>query len=89
MTTSEVAGFVRWALDDVDAALRAVLDARGVEWRSPAAERYRAALDDVGARLRLTRAGVVAALHPAAALDAAVAGSPWRGPTFGAGTVWL
>ncbi|MDM7854917.1 hypothetical protein [Cellulomonas alba] len=89
MAGSEVAGFVRWALDDVEAALRVVLDARGVEWRSPAAERYRAALDDVGARLRLTRARVAAALHAAAALDAAVDGSVWRGSALDAGEVWL
>lgn len=88
MTGTQVARLVSDALDDVDDALSAVLRAGGVEWRSPAADRYRDALEEVAARLRLTRAGVAGAIRAAAALDAAVAASPWRATPFGSGTAW-
>jgi hypothetical protein len=77
MAGTQVAGLVLAALDDVDAALRVVVDAGGVDWRSPAADRYRAALADVAARLRLARGAVTGAVHAATVLDAAVAASPW------------
>lgn len=89
MAGTQVTRFLSDALDDVEDALRVVLRARQVDWRSPAAERYREALDEVAVRLRLTCGGISRAAAAVAALDAAVAASPWRSPAIAPGTVWL
>ena len=65
------------ALDDVDAARRALAHAHQVPWVSDAADRFRSALGEAITRVSAVRAGVEGAVPAAAALDAAVgAGAP-------------
>jgi hypothetical protein len=60
------------ALDDVEAARRALAHAQQVPWVSDAADLYRSLLADASARAAAVRADVEAALLPVAALDLAV-----------------
>ncbi|MGY4644067.1 hypothetical protein [Cellulomonas sp. URHB0016] len=59
------------ALDDVEAARRALALAQQVPWVSAAADGYRAVLADASARTAAVRSGVEAAVLPVAALDLA------------------
>ncbi|MBO9554549.1 hypothetical protein [Cellulomonas sp.] len=60
------------ALDDVDAARRALAHAQQVPWVSDAADRYRAALGDALAHVTAVRTAVEHAVPSVAALDVAV-----------------
>jgi|GEM_PF-1584324 len=68
------------ALDDVEAARRALAHAQQVPWVSASADLYRAALADAAAAATAARAGVEAAVLPVAALDLAVVRGPGPGP---------
>jgi hypothetical protein len=71
VTNLQVGRLVTAALADVEAALTLVAAARAEPWRSPAADHYRDALDELSGRLRACRDAVQTAVGPAAALDAA------------------
>ncbi|MBO3102465.1 hypothetical protein [Cellulomonas fengjieae] len=58
------------ALDDVVAAHRAVTAAGHVAWRSPAADRFRTALEEADAEVRAAQVAVERAVQPVAAADA-------------------
>ena len=67
------------AIDDVEAARRALAHAQQVAWVSASADLYRAVLADAAVAAGAARAGVEAAVLPVAALDLAVV----RGPAVG------
>jgi hypothetical protein len=72
------------ALDDVDAARRALAHAHQVAWVSGAADQYRAALGDAIAHVAAAGAAIERAVPPAAGLDAAVGAGVGAGVPTGA-----
>ncbi|MEZ0446229.1 hypothetical protein [Cellulomonas sp. ICMP 17802] len=58
------------ALDEVADAHRLLRGAASVEWRSGAAERFRAAIEEAEGRVREARAAIERAAQPAAGADA-------------------
>ncbi|WP_315098527.1 hypothetical protein [uncultured Cellulomonas sp.] len=57
------------ALDEVEAATRTLRGAAQTEWRSEAADRFRAALDEAQDRVRRARIAIEHAVQPVAAAD--------------------
>jgi hypothetical protein len=73
------------ALDEVAGAHRLLRGAAQVEWRSGAADRFRAAIEEAEARVRSVQVAIEEALRPVGAADAD-AGAALVGPVDVLGT---